>query len=165
MGVEAIVRSSAPVAPSTRTVPPAASTADSIDAARMEPNPDREPLERPASTAAAGAIGVVGAGSYQRSGVAGVGPSRDRVHSGRASGVGENWSAAGDGEDAATASGVTGLAGLACGLAGMSCRWVGSSVMGMGGPSWMGTAGERAVVGRLSSSGWALRVHLRGAGR
>ena len=74
------------VAPSARTVPPEARTADSSAAAMT--GPSRSAARSSALTATAGAGAA--AGSYQRSGV-GVagGASYVRIQSGRASGVGE----------------------------------------------------------------------------
>ena len=90
--------SSAPVAPSAKTVPPDARTAERSAAARtVGPEPrlvvrwtgatTGVGVEASAETAPSGVVGVTGAGSYHRSGVAAGLSWRDQ--SGRASGVGE----------------------------------------------------------------------------
>src|SRR6187402_2794251 len=87
VGMKAPPRSSAPLAPRTRTVPPAARTADRSETARIEPIPVCLRVVPPLDgvTAATGA-GVAGAGSNQRSGVVGAGASSVFDHSGRLSG-------------------------------------------------------------------------------
>ncbi len=80
-------RSSAPVAPRARTVPPDARTADSSETAMSEPP---RPRDRPVSGAGLAAVvgTAAGAGSYQRSGVTGGVCSHERAHSERGSGAG-----------------------------------------------------------------------------
>ncbi len=84
-GAGAIGRSSAPAAPSARTVPPEASTADSTAAARIVP--PRPPRPPPLVVVAAAGVWLA-AGSYQRSGVTGVLSSHERAHPARGSGAG-----------------------------------------------------------------------------
>jgi hypothetical protein len=91
-------------------------------------------------TAATGA-GAIGAGSNQRSGVGATGASIVFDHSGRASGVGEYWSA-GDDAPAVAPPGVTGATGVtgvtgALGV-GTALGCVGSSVITVVGPSFAG---------------------------
>ena len=131
----AVVRSRLPVAASAATVPVEARTADRSATARIEPVPERE--LRPRSTAGSVATAATGAGSYQRSGVGGTVFSAERAQSGRASGVGENWSA---GTSAAGVPGVIGAIGVS---SGRSVRWVGSSVMGSMGPRGSGPVSGR----------------------
>ena len=85
--VETTGRSSAPVAPRARTVPPDARTADSSETATSEPP---RPRDRPVSGAGLAAVvgTAAGAGSYQRSGVTGGVCSHERAHSERGSGAG-----------------------------------------------------------------------------
>src|SRR4051794_27473506 len=138
-------RSSAPVAPSAKTVPPEARIADRTAAATTVPPEPRVPVRWtgavvgvgvtpgavvPASGAAE--VGASGVGSYQRSGVFAGASWRD--HAGRLSGVGVKRSTAGSVEPGV----------------GTSWRWVRSSAASgrswsviVPGFLWAAAAGER----------------------
>jgi hypothetical protein len=87
-------------------------------------------------TAAVAVAGVIGAGSNQRSGVGETGASIVFDHSGRASGVGEYWSADEAADGVVGVTGVVGQTGAtgSPGDVGMAWGCVGSSVMSVVGP-------------------------------